>query len=230
MFADRARETLLRDIDQSFLLGLAQAVPWEYDRLYEEVADGFHNDTYFCGEEFNRRRGSAVVRALFRLAKEHGIPAEFRRLECNGQSKLLVKTGRVILIQEPVSSLADRPCASNYKKDLADLHSFVRQLELDLGDQPHRIRDWSGCVLAVLLHGAAGTHFSRDQKRLGCLMLGVPDAAYENWILRLNLHDVAMLGRDHGSIIESRAKPDPDKPIQKDNVIVTPKRRKARKG
>jgi hypothetical protein len=82
-----------------------------------------------------------------RAAVQHGVPFEFMRLECNGQSKLLLKAGRVILIQEPIDTLQDEPKVADYKIQLASVHGLICQLELDLGDRVQRIHDWSGCVL-----------------------------------------------------------------------------------
>jgi len=108
----------------------------------------------------------------------------------------LVKVGRVVLIQEPILELSEKPRASDYKRVLASTYGIVRQLELNLGDQPRRILDWSGNVLAVFLHGASGRGFTRDHKRLGGLMLGVPDDEYASWVMRLDLHQIAMFGFD----------------------------------
>jgi hypothetical protein len=141
-------------------------------------------------------------------------------LDCNGQHKLLVKAGRVILIQEPILTLEAHPSAADYKMQLADMHGFVRQLELDLGDRPHRILDWSGCVLGVLLHGPAGRKFDRSQKSLGTVMLAVPDAGYSRWILRLNLHSIAMFGRSVPTKEDHQ-----ENLVQGDNVVVTSKKR-----
>ncbi len=128
------------------------------------------------------------------------------------------QASRVILIQECMLTLEDRPSATDYKRQLADIHGFVRQLELDLGDQPNRIRDWSGCILAVLLHAPAGRKFTREHKSLGNIMLGVPDAAYQQWILRLDLHGIAMYGRGLAPIENEIAD---QNAIQPDNVFVT---------
>lgn len=104
---------------------------------------------------------------------------------------------------------------------------YVRQMELDLGDQPLRIHDWSGCVLAVLLHGPAGVKFTHDQKALGNVMLAVPDAEYEQWVMRLDLHTIAMFGRGKADV---EARPAADLEVQTDNVVVTPKRKNYEKG
>jgi hypothetical protein len=171
-------------------------------------------------EEFAKRRSGLAIRALVTAAKKHAVPYNFRRLECNGQEKILLKAGRVIIIQEPILTLADRPHIAEYKVELANVHSLVRQLELDLGDQPHRIYDWSGCILTTLLHAP-----DRENQGLGALMLAVPDAAYRNWIHRLDLHRVAMFGFAPFLDVENT-----DTPTQEDRVIVTPRNRNVSTG
>jgi hypothetical protein len=109
------------------------------------------------------------------------------------------------------------------KLELANAHGLIRQLELELGDQPKRIYDWSGCILAVLLHAPAGAQFTKADRALGALMLAVPDAAYSTWTHRLDLHRVAMFGfapQFETGRNEERA-------VQADRVIVTPRRRPA---
>jgi hypothetical protein len=219
-FVEQARNLLLRDLDPDFIESVAVGLGWEYNSLYERLADDPSLMDCYREEEFNKRRGDCAVRAIARAAIQHGIPHEFRRLDCNGQRKLLVKAGRVILIQESILTLGDQPSTSDYKMQLADMHGFVRQLELDLGDQPTRIRDWSGCVLGVLLHGAAGRKFDRGQKSLGSAMLAVPDSAYSQWILRLDLHSIAMFGRNAPKDDEVNRDI-----TQDDEVVVTSKRR-----
>jgi hypothetical protein len=218
---ERAKQILLHDLDPNFLESLAKAIAWEYSSLYETLARDESLIDACRDELFNRRRGDCGMRALGQSARKHGVPFQFQRLSCNGQYKLLVKAGRVILIQEP-ASFSGHPSAADYKKDLAGLHGFVRQLELELGDQPGRIYDWSGSVLAVLLHGSAGRKFARDDKALGSLMLGLPDAAYQQWIMRIDLLTVAMFGRAEGVAIDEGIARET---LQKDNVVVTPKRR-----
>jgi hypothetical protein len=72
----------------------------------------------------------------------------------------------------------------------------------------------------VLLHGAAGRKFDREQKSLGSAMLAVPDSAYSQWVLRLDLHSIAMFGRD----VPQEDDRDPEI-TQDDEVVVTSKRR-----
>lgn len=221
---EQARTILCRDLDPQFLEAVSQGTAWEYSALYERLSEDDTLIDAYREEEFLKRRGDCAVRALARAANKYGVPAEFRKLECNGQRKLLVKAGRVILIQEPILTLSDQPSASDYKRQLADLHGFIRQLELDLRDQPHRIKDWSGCIFAALLHGPAGRRFTRDHKALGSIMLGVPDAGYQQWVLRIDLHEIAMFGR---GIVTNR--PADEAVTQSDNVIVTPRKRRSAK-
>lgn len=224
---DALRSMVCHDMDAEFVEAVAVAIGWEYHALYEALAaDGDLTDD-LRNEEYGRRRGPAVAKALAAVARRYGVPFEHRRLECNGQTKLLVKAGRVILLQEPINSLTDRPRAADYKERLARVHAAVRQLELDLGDRPHCITDWSGCVLATILHGPAGTRFTREHKKLGGLFLGVTDASYGQWVLRLDLHDVAMFGR-RGIVDTVPGTGEPEN-VQRDEVVVTSKRKRAKR-
>jgi hypothetical protein len=220
-----AAEILRNDLDPDFLKAVCIATAWEYSGCYQALADDEFLSDSLRSEEFSKRRSNLAVRALVQASKIHGVPYNFRRLECNGQEKLLVKAGRVIIIQEPIISLADRPHTADYKEELANTHGLVRQLELELGDQPKRIHDWSGCILAALLHAPAGPAFTKSDRSLGALMLAVPDAAYRNWTVRLDLHRVAMFG-----FAPFEADRDDETIVQPDNVIITPKSRRASTG
>jgi hypothetical protein len=193
--AERMGEVVRNDLETEFLRSLCLGVPWEYQHLHEDLAADPALTDDLRAEEFARRRSNCAVRAMIRAAQKHGVPYDLRRLPCNGQTKLLLKIGRVVLIQEPIISVYDEPKASDYKRELAASGSIIQQLELDLGDQPNRVLDWSGSVLAVLLHGCAGPRFTREHKMLGGLMLAVPDAHYMQWVLRLNLRELALFGR-----------------------------------
>jgi hypothetical protein len=228
-FIEQVQQIVCHDIDSNFVEAVSIAIAWEYNNLYEELASDAALTDAYREEEFNRRRGDSVMKALARVAKAHGIPYEFHRLTCNGQRKLLIKAGRVILLQEPILTRSDHPSTSDYKRDLANVHSSVRQLELDLGDQPQRIRDWSGCVFGVLLHGSAGVKFTSEQKALGSIMLAVPDAAYKQWVFRLDLQQIAMFGR--GELVASAPHSEVRQleAVQEDKVVVTPKKRNSAK-
>jgi hypothetical protein len=217
---DDPAEILRRDLDPEFIKSLSIAIGWEYAEGFRELDEDEYLSEALKNEEFGRRRGGFAIRALAKAAKKHGVPYNFRRLDCNGQDKILVKAGRVIIIQECILSTTDHPQTAEYKRELADAHGLVRQLELELGDQPRRISDWSGCILAVLLHAPAGPKFTKSDRTLGALMLAAPDAAYRNWIVRLDLHRVAMYGFAPPELAR-----DSREAIQKDNVIVTPKKR-----
>jgi hypothetical protein len=208
------------DIDPDFLKSFSISMGWAYSDLYEELAALGNIGEAYGLEEFARRRSGCAVRALALAARQHGIPYEFKYLGCNGQSKLIAKVGRVVLIQEPILTLEDDPRVSEYKRELAESHGLVRQLELELGDRPVKNQDWSGCVLGVLLHGAAGPRFTREHRALGALMLAIPDASYSNWILRLDLHSMAING--YGFEVDDR---DDTELHQPDKVHVTLKRR-----
>lgn len=222
MSLDQNRDVLLRDANPDFLEAAARDLAWRYAQLFEDI-NADPGVPVICREaEFNRRRGDCAVKSLVRAAERHGVPYEFRRLECNGQHKLLIKCGRVILIQEPIRTLLDHPAAADYKQELAALYGFSRQLELDLGDQPRRILDWSDTVLAVMLHGAAGGRFTQEHKALGAVMIALPDAAYKRWDLRLDLHEVAMFGRGFGDV-QIGDEQSNEAIEQVDRVIVKPK-------
>jgi len=225
----------LNDLNPNFIEALAVATAWEYSTLYEEIASEPDLPEQLRLEQFANRRGYAVANALKRTAFLHGIPYDFRRLECNGQRKLVVKSGRIILIQEPILTLIDHPKASDYKVELANLHGLMCQTELDLGDHRRRIQDWSGCVLGVLLHGAAGPNFTAEHRMLGGLMFGITDSSYNQWVARIDLHKIAMYGR--GKLTEEQIIAQPLGPFvpdqtftQPDHVIVTPKKKKSDKG
>jgi hypothetical protein len=210
------------DLDPDFIKTLSIAIGWEYTEGYRLLAADEFLSEPLKSEEFARRRGGFAIRALAKSAAKHGIPFNFRRLDCNGQDKILVKAGRVIIIQESILSIADHPHVADYKRELADIHALVRQLELDLGDQPRRITDWSGCILAALLHSPAGPNFTEAHRALGALMLAVPDTAYRQWVVRLDLHRIAMYG-----FPKSEATLSDTTPVQRDDVLVTPKKRKS---
>jgi hypothetical protein len=222
---DDTAQILRHDLDPEFIKSVCISTAWEYDGCYRELAEDELLSDSLRNEEFAKRRGGLAVRALVKSAKKHGVPYNFRRLDCNGQDKLLIKAGRVVIIQESILTLTDRPHTADYKKELADAHGLVRQLELELADQPKRIYDWSGCILAALLHAPAGPAFTKSDRALGALMLAVPDAAYRNWTVRLDLHRVAMFG-----FAPFETEPDTETPVQEDNVIVTSKNRNAATG
>jgi hypothetical protein len=142
----------------------------------------------------------------------------------------LVKAGRVILIQEPILTLEDHPRAADYKVKLAGVHGLVCQSELDLGDRRRRVQDWSGCVLGVLLHGTVGKEFTQRDRMLGSLMFGITDASYDQWVLRVDLHQIALYGRGADPLLQPFIPPEADEPSQPDNVRVTLKRKKIDKG
>ncbi len=219
-------EDIIRDdLSSDFLSSLSQDLAWRYVEEFEKWQAQPNLTDELRNEIFLKQRGLCAVRAMSRSASRHGIPYEFRRLSCNGQEKLLVKCGRVILIQQPILSHWAAPDPADYKRQLADLHGFVRQLELDLGDQPGRIRDWSGCVLGVILHGPAGLKFNIQHKQLGNLLLGVPDADFSGWVMRLDLHEIALYGRSSAQPAATKI-PDSRQP---DNVVITPRRRATKK-
>lgn len=222
MSTDEFQQILLNDLNPDFLESVVIGAEWAYSDLYARLAENPALPDCVKEEEFNRQRSGAIMYVMARAAKQHGVPFEFMRLDCNGQHKVIIKSGRVILIQEPIYSLMDEPSPADYKSNLASVNCFVRQLELDLRDRPRAIVDWSGGVLAVLLHGAAGGGFSERQSALGGLMLAMPDADYRHWISRLDVRNLA--------VTEERRRADKSGAFgstqsQPDNVIVTTRKK-----
>lgn len=211
------------DVDVDFLQSFSVGLAWEYHVLFEELKGDDRLPEEIKNTEFAIRRSNCAIRALSRSCQKHGIPLHQWRLACNGQMKVLAQMGRVLLLLEPMSELPHKPVASNYKTALANSFGVSRQLELDLGDRPLRKFDPSGEVLAVLLHGASGAAFTKRDKALGGLMLAVPDDRYENWIARFDLHGMAMFGAK--SDAAQRTPPQDVRSTQRDEVVVTPKRK-----
>lgn len=138
--------------------------------------------------------------------------------------------GRIILIQETFSDSTGGPQTAEYKKRLADTHCLIRQLELDFGDQPKRILDWSGSVVAVLLHGADLLRLHLGTKPFGGLMLGVPNEKYDSWMLRLDLTKLAIHGADADTPQGEEILREKQPPTQEDAVRVTLRRKKKSTG
>ena len=161
---DQIPEIVLGDLDPEFIRSVSIALAWEYDSLFESLSGHPHVPDPYLNDEFSARPASCANKALASASHKHGVPCEFRRLECNGQRKILIKSGRIVLIQEPMITLTDHPKFADYKFELAKSHGILRQPEFDLGDIPGRILDWSDCILGVLLHGAAGPWFTKEHK------------------------------------------------------------------
>src|SRR4029077_7965691 len=106
---DCLRQIICHDLDPDFIETVSIGVAWEYNALYDALAAESDLPQSYRLEQFSRRRGNAAVVALKRAAVKHAVPYEFIRLECNGQDKLLVKAGRVILMQESILALEDPP-------------------------------------------------------------------------------------------------------------------------
>lgn len=212
---------VLRDIGSDFLEAIALKVGWGYPNLFDELSGLPLEAEDWAAEEFNRRRAGVVNSALIDCAQRFGVPFEIMRLDCNGQHKVLLKIGRITLIQEPILGFDDHPNAADYKRALAETLSYTCQLDLPLGDRPPR-PDWTGSTLAVLLHGPAGKKFNREGTALGNCMLALPDASYQQWVQRIDLHAVALFGRAAGAGERSSLT---QTGHQVDQVIVTPKRK-----
>lgn len=222
--SDEIREIVRNELEPSFVESAANFAAWEYRHLYDRLA----GDAFLTNDqrqyEFARGRSTALSKALVGAAQKHEVPYDIKRLACNGQGKLLVKAGRVILMQEPMVSLyGDKPKVAAYKQEISSYAGIITQLELDLGILPPQLLDWSDGILAVLLHGACGARFGERECELGSLMLAIPDARYENWVVRLDLHDLALFGGTRTEFGQSHF----DNGIQEDRVIV---RRKTGKG
>ncbi|WP_172371567.1 hypothetical protein [Mesorhizobium sp. NZP2234] len=217
---EQTHEILRYDLNPEFVETLSIDIAWRYDRLYEELRADSALPFELKLAEFAARRSSCAIRAMVFASQQHGVPYSFRYLECNGQEKILVKMGRIVVIQEPFLELSDAPRIADYKRELADTHGLIRQLELNFGDVPNRDLDWSGGILAVLLHGASGPRFTRRDRALGGLMLAVPDGEYATWITRLDLHRIAMFGIERRPLSPDDGK-EADRPqLQKDEVVV----------
>lgn len=217
----RLREILGRDIDPEFLVDSAVSLAWEYDRLYDEVAQDDSVDSHHKFEAFNRRRGAQAERSLIYACKKNRVPSDYRTLESNGHKRLFVKSGRVTIMQESLLTFNAPPKPAVFKFALAEANSIIRQLELDLGDQPRRILDWGGEVFAVLLHGACGPRFTEESCKLGGLFLAVPLPDYSGWIARLSLRDMAL----HGSrVVEHQHIVEEEVVIQRDCIAATLKK------
>ena len=219
---DQPELILQHDLDPDFIEALSIALAWEYDSLFRLIQAEDATPIDCREEEFNKRRGDSVRGALARVSKQFRVPYEFKRLNSNGQHKIVVRAGRLIIFQEAIDAFNEDPKAADYKVELANAHGFVRQLELDLGDRPIAPQSWSGYVLAVLLHGPKGENFTSADEALGSLSLGVPDARYSHWILRLDLFEMAMFGRKgiQQSVVDRT-----DSPAQVDDVVVKLKKK-----
>lgn len=192
---NQIRATLRSDIDPEFLRALSVGVGWAYQDLFEDIVAHCLIGPAGMRREFGHRRASAVESAIVRVCRDRGIPFDWRRLDYNGQDKLIVKCGRVLLIHEAIPLDRRGPVAADYKRALVGTHNITRQLELDLGDIPGRIHDWSGDIVATILHGAAGHSFDAKSRGLGVLRIGVADGSYDSWIVNHDVTDFAMEGR-----------------------------------
>lgn len=221
--SDDVRRIVCSDFESPFVESVSNFAAWEYRVLYDSLAGDPALSNEQRLQEFSRGRALAISRAMIRAAQKHGVPYDIKRLKCNGQNKVLVKVGRIVILQEPMASLyGEKPRAAAYKQEISRYAGVITQLELDLGDRPPQLLDWSDGTLAVLLHGTCGGHFSERDCELGALMLAVPDAAYENWVMRLDLHDIALFG--NARIDNDRASQHEN--VQEDRVIVKRKLKK----
>lgn len=193
---EQSHHVLEHDVDPDFLATVAKNLGWEYPLLFEEIASDSLIPLEMKPEAYAKRRSDCATKALVAACEKHGVPYELRRLACNGQRKLLVKIGRVVIIQEPMLERDEEPRASDFKRELVAATGFVEQYELDFGGHPQRIRDWTGSVVTVLLHAPAGPKFTLEHRSLGAIMLGLPNDRYDDWLMRLDLHRIALFGFD----------------------------------
>ena len=215
---------VLKDLDPEFIETALTRLPWEYERIYDELSRDRHLDFDGRMEEYNRRRGLCAVEALIYSCDRHKVPYEYFRLDCNGQRKLLVRMGRLIIIQEPAEFFGGAPKFANYKLQLASTRYSAQQLEFDFKDGFSRNREWSDCVLGVLIHKPAGPNFSKSHKAFGGATLAIPDAGYTHWTRRFDLEEIAMHGRKGAKwlVDDFAEKRDVD---QVDEVFVSPKKK-----
>ena len=66
---EQARQILRHDLDPDFVEAVSLAVAWEYSSLYEALAADDTLVDEYRDEEFRKRRGGCVVRALAGCAK-----------------------------------------------------------------------------------------------------------------------------------------------------------------
>lgn len=204
-FSSEAAEILRDDFGAELLEQISVRMRHEYEKLRER-AEKETLPPAVAETRFLMDRSRAAENAISVAMEVAGLPCGFRRLPCNGQQKLLAKIGRVLLIQEPLSAVGARPQAAEYKRQLARVHSAARQLELDLGDRPHQNVDWSGDVLAVLLHGHGRLPSDGGRLGLASLRLAVPDADYRNWIVNLPLERISVWGDLSRRLAEAESK------------------------
>ncbi len=219
---DTIRARLASDVDPKFFRALSVAITWAYQQLFEQLNENEYLDLNRRKLEFGKQRSAAVEEAIIRVCRDHGVPYEWKRLDYNGQSKLVVLCGRVLMIHEAVQLGVKGPYAADYKRSLAGTYNMTRQLELDLGDIPGKVCDWSGDVLATLLHGFAGSLWTHEQRALGSLRVAVADGSYDSWLVNQDVTELAVEGRRNSSI------GDRDKQVQQDRTRVT-LRQEARK-
>ena len=226
----KALDTLSHDIDPEFLATVGKTLAWEYPLLYERIANDHGIPLEIKPEAYAKQRPGCAVKALVQACKQHGVPYDFRKLSCNGQYKLLVKMGRVVIIQEPMLTNDEHPRVSEYKREMVAATGFTQQLELDLGDMKRNVRDWTGSVVAALLHAPAGPRFTIEDRSLGAFMLGVPNETYNSWLMRLDLHRVALFGFNSTTDQLSPEHNESEPAAQKDNVTVKLRRHIKRSG
>lgn len=217
-------ELIQSDLDQDLLRTIATQAAWQYRTLADQIAADETIPEFAKMEEFARRRGPAIAKCMIDACERFGVPFDTKRLQCNGQRKLVVKAGRLILIQEPILTLGDAPRIADYKRQMARSVGAVAQLELPLGDRLERMIDFSQGQLVVLLHGMSGTRFNEEQTSLGALMLAVPNAEYTNWVHRFDLHNLAMFGTAEQPSVPKDTD-DNGGADQPDRVQVRPRRR-----
>lgn len=194
-FEQRIGALLASDIDPDFLRSISIAIGWAYHENFNSVERQGGLTLGRKRQEYGRRRQSVVEDAITRVCLDKKVPYDWRRLDCNGQEKLIIKCGRVLLIHEAIVIGRKGPIVADYKAQLAGTYNVTRQLELDLGDLPGRIHDWSGDVVATILHGHVGDRFDAEHRGLGALRIAVADGSYDSWIIDVRLTELALQGR-----------------------------------
>jgi len=192
---DDARRILAEDLPIALRKKFSIRVAWALADLGDEISSSpIHNQDWKY-EQFVRQRLHAVEMAVANVCQDEGTPFTFDRLKSNGQRKLLVKSGRVVLLLEAMKRNLHHPETADYKRELASSRNASRQLILPFPEWDHKVADMSGEVLATLLYGTTGSPFYDHKMGLNRLQLAVPDANYNNWVIKEDLTDLALEGR-----------------------------------
>lgn len=187
-------EILSESLNSGFVSTLLNEFQQAYNDAYEQLlepAGGHIHRRNFDLDQIDlgtvlRGRGDSGKRALARAFSKCGLPFETKRLSCNGLRILVGQIGRVLIISQPIRFINQKPNSADYKRDLADSHFAIRQLEMDLGDGYRQRIESRDTVLAVLQHGCHGNEFNRRETALSMFQLAVPDIDFGSWLWKAN--------------------------------------------